>query len=174
MNTSPKTKRPNWIWPRTCFVDDFSCGLCEGVRQQTMHGRSVCLPARLLPLQPRKNIPSARCGIIRRIVHTTERVGRLLIAMRDSRPDVELILQGRRFCPCTYRRHYADFRYEPARSQPVLELMRQCDVLALPSLVEGRAPSTEALSCGLPFSLRRTRADDLIEPGTGFLSHSPT
>ena len=50
--------------------------------------------------------------------------------------------------------------------------MLSCDVLALPSIVEGRAMvQMEALSCGLPIIVTpNAGADDLVEEGrTGFL-----
>jgi glycosyltransferase involved in cell wall biosynthesis len=54
----------------------------------------------------------------------------------------------------------------------VLELMATCDVLALPSIVEGRAlVQQEAMSRGLPLvATRNAGGEDLIEEGkTGFL-----
>ena len=50
--------------------------------------------------------------------------------------------------------------------------MLTCDVLALPSIVEGRAMvQLEALSCGLPIIVSpNAGAEDLVESGrTGFL-----
>jgi glycosyltransferase involved in cell wall biosynthesis len=50
--------------------------------------------------------------------------------------------------------------------------MQTCDVLLLPSLVEGRAlVQQEAMACGLPvIATRNAGADDLIVDGeTGFL-----
>jgi glycosyltransferase involved in cell wall biosynthesis len=90
------------------------------------------------------------------------------------RPEVELVVMGASLLPIEfYRRHYAAFQYEPPRPHPeVLELMRHCDVLVLPSIVEGRAlVQQEALSCGLPLIVTRNAGgEDLIEPGqTGFL-----
>src|SRR6185295_9694510 len=52
------------------------------------------------------------------------------------------------------------------------ELMQNCDVLVLPSIVEGRAlVQQEALSCGLPLIVTpNAGGEDLIEEGrTGFL-----
>src|SRR5260221_11290322 len=72
-----------------------------------------------------------------------------------------------------YRQQFPGFIYEPPRPHPeVLALMRRCDVLVLPSIVEGRAlVQQEAMSCGLPLIVTRNAgAEDLIEEGqTGFL-----
>jgi glycosyltransferase involved in cell wall biosynthesis len=71
-----------------------------------------------------------------------------------------------------YRSQYADFVYESTRPHAdVLEVMRSCDVLALPALAEGRAlVQQEALACGLPLIVTANAGgDDLIEEGrTGF------
>jgi glycosyltransferase involved in cell wall biosynthesis len=72
-----------------------------------------------------------------------------------------------------YRAQYADFTYMPTRPhREVLELMRECDVLALPSIAEGRAlVQQEALANGLPLIItENTGGEDLIVEGeTGFL-----
>ena len=72
-----------------------------------------------------------------------------------------------------YRRRCPDFFYHHTRSNAaVLELMNSCDVLALPSIVEGRAlVQQEAMACGLPvIATRNAGAEDLLEDGTaGFL-----
>jgi glycosyltransferase involved in cell wall biosynthesis len=72
-----------------------------------------------------------------------------------------------------YRKQYDRFIYEPPRPRDaVLELMASCDVLALPSIVEGRAlVQQEAMSRGLPLiATRNAGGEDLIEEGrTGFL-----
>ena len=51
-----------------------------------------------------------------------------------------------------YRQQYSDFIYEPPRPHAeVLTLMQNCDILALPAIVEGRAlVQQEALASGLP------------------------
>ena len=91
-----------------------------------------------------------------------------------GRSDVELVVMGSPVVPLSfYRAEYDAFRYEPTRSHSaVLDLMSACDVLALPSIVEGRAlVQQEAMSRGLPL-LVTTHAggEDLIEEGkTGFL-----
>ena len=59
---------------------------------------------------------------------------------------------------------FADFTYEPPRPHhEVLQLMKTCDVLVLPSIVEGRAlVQQEAMSCRLPvIATRNAGADDL-------------
>jgi glycosyltransferase involved in cell wall biosynthesis len=72
-----------------------------------------------------------------------------------------------------YRNQYRDFAYEPPRSRErVLELMATCDLLALPSIVEGRAlVQQEAMCRGLPLiATRNAGGEDLIDEGkTGFL-----
>ena len=72
-----------------------------------------------------------------------------------------------------YFGEYSEFKYEPTRPfQAVRELMCTCDVLVLPSIVEGRAMvQMEALSCGLPIVVTpNAGAEDLVEQGrTGFL-----
>ncbi len=72
-----------------------------------------------------------------------------------------------------YRQQYAGFRYEPPRShRDLLLLMQQCDVLVLPSVVEGRAlVQQEAMSCGLPLIVTpNAGGEDLVEPEqTGLL-----
>ena len=91
-----------------------------------------------------------------------------------KRSDVELVVIGSPVASMRfYREQYAHFRFEPTRShEGVMELMRTCDVLLLPSIVEGRAlVQQEALSCGLPIIVTPNAGGaDLIEEGvTGFL-----
>lgn len=86
----------------------------------------------------------------------------------------ELIVMGSPILPMQfYHSEYANFVYEPPRPhEAVLELMRSCDVLILPSIVEGRAlVQQEALSCGLPLIVTRNAGgeDLIIEGETGFL-----
>ena len=93
---------------------------------------------------------------------------------RLGRTDVQLVVFGSPVAPMAfYRRQFPDFIYEPPRPhEEVLQLMETCDVLLLPSLVEGRAlVQQEALVCGLPLVVTpNAGADDLIEEGrTGFL-----
>lgn len=91
-----------------------------------------------------------------------------------NRSDVELIVMGTPVATMEfYRREFPSFRYEaPRPHSEVIELMRRCDVLVLPSIVEGRAlVQQEALSCGLPIIVTaNTGGEDLVEEGrTGFL-----
>jgi glycosyltransferase involved in cell wall biosynthesis len=93
---------------------------------------------------------------------------------RLRRSDVELLVLGTPLLPLPfYRKEYSSFVYEATRpTRKVQELMLTCDVLVLPSIVEGRAMvQMEALSCGLPIVVTpNAGAEDLIEPGrTGFL-----
>jgi glycosyltransferase involved in cell wall biosynthesis len=88
--------------------------------------------------------------------------------------NAELIVMGSAILPMSfYRNEFADFVYEPPRPHPaVLRLMRTCDVLVLPSIVEGRAlVQQEAMACGLPLiATRNAGGEDLIIEGkTGFL-----
>lgn len=94
---------------------------------------------------------------------------------------VELVVMGSLVEPLSwYQERSSEFTYEPPRPhREFLDLMRTCDVLLLPSLVEGRAlVQQEAMACGLPvIATRNAGADDLIIDGeTGFLVpiRSPT
>ena len=87
---------------------------------------------------------------------------------------VELVVMGSLLQSLPwYRQQGPRFTYEsPRPHRDVLRLMRTCDVLVLPSIVEGRAlVQQEAMACGLPLiATRNAGADDLIEEGeTGFL-----
>ena len=86
----------------------------------------------------------------------------------------ELVVMGSSILPMTfYRNAFANFIYEPPRPHAdVLRLMSTCDVLVLPSIVEGRAlVQQEAMACGLPLiATRNAGGEDLIVEGkTGFL-----
>jgi glycosyltransferase involved in cell wall biosynthesis len=86
----------------------------------------------------------------------------------------ELVVMGSLILPLQfYRNQFAGFSYEPPRAHAaVLNLMRSCDVLVLPSIVEGRAlVQQEAMACGLPLIVTRNAGgEDLIIQGeTGFL-----
>jgi glycosyltransferase involved in cell wall biosynthesis len=88
--------------------------------------------------------------------------------------EVELVVMGSPMQPLAwYRERLPRFTYErPRPHAEVLRLMRSCDVLVLPSIVEGRAlVQQEAMSCGLPLiATRNAGGDDLITDGeTGFL-----
>jgi glycosyltransferase involved in cell wall biosynthesis len=86
----------------------------------------------------------------------------------------ELVVIGLKRAPMKfYKSEYEHFIYEECRPQhQVLELMANCDVLCLPSIIEGRAlVMQEAMSQGLPIIITaNTGGTDLIVPGeTGFL-----
>ena len=88
--------------------------------------------------------------------------------------NVELVVMGSLILPMQfYRNQLAHFIYEPPRPHaPVLRLMGSCDVLVLPSIVEGRAlVQQEAMACGLPLIVTRNAGgeDLIIEGETGFL-----
>ena len=91
-----------------------------------------------------------------------------------DRTKVDLVVMGTPIMPMSfYREQFAGFVHEPPRPHgAVMELMQTCDVLVLPSLVEGRAlVQQEALACGLPLIITANAgAEDLVEEGvTGFL-----
>jgi glycosyltransferase involved in cell wall biosynthesis len=93
--------------------------------------------------------------------------------MVDSK-EVELVVMGSLVLPMRfYRDQFPNFIYERPRAHAaVLRLMRSCDVLVLPSIVEGRAlVQQEAMACGLPLiATRNAGGEDLIVEGkTGFL-----
>ena len=96
-------------------------------------------------------------------------------AMRElGCADVELVVMGAPVAPMSfYRGECPHFIHEPPRPHAeVLALMETCDVLVLPSIVEGRAlVQQEALSRGLPLLVTpNAGGEDLIEPGvTGWL-----
>lgn len=88
--------------------------------------------------------------------------------------EAELVVMGSRILPLGfYRSEFPEFVHEPPRAHAeVLRLMRSCDVLVLPSIVEGRAlVQQEAMACGLPLiATRNAGGEDLIVEGkTGFL-----
>lgn len=90
------------------------------------------------------------------------------------RADVELIVMGSLAAPLSfYRSCYDNWRYEKPRPHgAVLDLMKTCDILVLPSIVEGRAlVQQEAMICGLPILVTpHAGGEDLVEPGeTGFV-----
>jgi glycosyltransferase involved in cell wall biosynthesis len=99
----------------------------------------------------------------------------LFAAFRQlSRSDIELVVLGIPLLPLAfYRREFPDFSYEAPRAHDLVKhVMLSCDVLVLPSIVEGRAMAqTEALSCGLPIIVTSNAgAEDLVEQGkTGFV-----
>lgn len=93
--------------------------------------------------------------------------------MLDRRA-ARLVVLGAPVAPMSfYRREFPDFLHEASRPQrEVLALMQTCDVLVLPSIVEGRAlVQQEAMSCGLPLIVTANAGGaDLIDEGrTGFL-----
>ncbi len=92
-----------------------------------------------------------------------------------NRSDIELVIMGSLVAPIEfYRNRFRAFRYEPTRSHAqVISLMQTCDVLVLPSIVEGRAlVQQEAMSCGLPIIVTANAggADLVVEGKTGFLA----
>lgn len=93
---------------------------------------------------------------------------------RLDRADLELVVMGSPTAPMSfYRSQLPTFTYEaPRPHDKVLALMRTCDLLCLPSIVEGRAlVIQEAMSQGLPAIVTpNTGADDVVRDGaTGFI-----
>ena len=91
-----------------------------------------------------------------------------------DRSDIELIVMGSPVAPLEfYQAQGVPFRYEAPRPHAqVLELMRSCDILALPSIVEGRAlVQQEAMACGLPLLVTPNAGgqDLIVEGETGWL-----
>lgn len=123
--------------------------------------------------------PKARTGKLRLLFagSLTQRKGLadLFEAMKlvDSN-QIELVVMGSPLRPLAwYRGQFREFIYDPTRPHSeVLRLMQSCDVLVLPSIVEGRAlVQQEAMACGLPvIATKNAGADDAIRDGeTGFL-----
>lgn len=91
-----------------------------------------------------------------------------------KRKDVVLVVLGAPLAAHEfYRKQYGDFIYTPPCAHvEVLKLMSTCDVLVLPSIVEGRAlVQQEAMQCGLPLLVTANAGgEDLVKDGhTGFL-----
>lgn len=99
----------------------------------------------------------------------------LFVAMKlVGSKSIELVVMGTALQPLGwYRQQFSEFTYEPTRPHAaVLQLMTSCDLLVLPSIVEGRAlVQQEAMACGLPLiATKNAGGDDLIIEGeTGFL-----
>jgi glycosyltransferase involved in cell wall biosynthesis len=67
-----------------------------------------------------------------------------------------------------YRKQFSEFQYfPPCTNQKVRKIMKEHDILVLPSILEGRAlVQQEALSCGLPIIVTpNAGGEDLIEEG---------
>lgn len=91
-----------------------------------------------------------------------------------KRRDIQLIVMGAPLVDMSfYRQQYPEFTYErPRPHNQVLSLMDSCDLLVLPSIVEGRAlVQQEAMACGLPIIVTANAGGaDLVDEGeTGFL-----
>jgi len=99
----------------------------------------------------------------------------LLAAFRmlDTR-EIQLVVLGAPVAEMSfYRNQGVDFEHHgPRPHAEFLQTMQSCDVLALPSIIEGRAlVQQEAMSCGLPILVTRNAGgEDLVVDGlTGFL-----
>jgi glycosyltransferase involved in cell wall biosynthesis len=187
-------------WEPTLFATRDSTEKCERKTQELLLADTVICPSRFvlesLPENVRreKKCTVAKFGSPPAQPHK-QRVradGRLRVLFAGSmsqrkgladvfaamkllgRTDAELVVLGSAILPMRfYREQFGGFIYEPPRPHAaVLALMQTCDVLVLPSLVEGRAlVQQEALACGLPLVVTANAgADDLIDEGsTGFL-----
>ncbi len=142
-----------------------------GVKSMVAEFGSPPVPAELAACREGGPLRLLFCGAM------TQRKGLadVFAAMRElGREEVELVVMGAPIAPMRfYRGECAHFIYEPPRPHAeVLALMETCDVLLLPSIVEGRAlVQQEALSRGLPLLVTANAGgEDLIEPGvTGWL-----
>jgi glycosyltransferase involved in cell wall biosynthesis len=84
--------------------------------------------------------------------------------------ELELIVMGSPVVDLNFYRRHARFTYEPPRPHDeVLRLMARCDVLCLPSIVEGRALVVqEAMRVGLPVLVtENTGTSDVVTAGGG-------
>ena len=151
-NTLPEPKQRDL----RCVVAPFGSPAVEFEPARSEHGR----PLRLLfagTLTQRKGLADLFSAM--KMLHSTK---------------VELVVMGSLLRPLAwYQDQYRHFIYEPPRPHAeVLELMRSCDVLVLPSIVEGRAlVQQEAMACGLPLIVTpNAGGEDLINQAeTGFL-----
>jgi glycosyltransferase involved in cell wall biosynthesis len=124
----------------------------------------------------RSNPPDARLRFLFAGALTQRKgLADLFAAMKlvNSR-DAELVVMGSPVLPLQfYRDQFAPFTFEPPRPHAAfLQLMDSCDVLVLPSIVEGRAlVQQEAMSRGLPLLVTPNAGgeDLIIEGETGFL-----
>ncbi len=195
-----ETRRwPDWA-PTLLGPQDSEEKLARKDRELSLATHIVCpseFVAASLPANVRKDrrvivapFGSPLCGPERRTPDTarplrvlfagtmTQRKGLadLFAAMRElgTRAAVELVVMGSPVLPLEfYRAGGVRFTYEATRPHAaVLELMRTCDVLCLPSIVEGRALVVqEAMSQGLPAIVTaNTGASDVVEDGvSGFI-----
>jgi glycosyltransferase involved in cell wall biosynthesis len=150
---------PNWAWKKQMVVAPF--GSPESTaRQNNQKPTSKLQKLRVLFV----GSMSQRKGL-----------GDLFAAVKlMNNPQIELYVMGSAMVPMEfYKGQLPTFTYLPNRPHhQVLELMRSCDVLCLPSIVEGRAlVMQEAMSQGLPLIITaNTGGADLIKEGsTGFL-----
>lgn len=152
-NSLPKTIHQT----QQCIIAEFGS---PDIQVQTQKSRNRAAPLRLLfvgSMTQRKGLAD------------------LFAAMKLLKQvNVELVVMGSLLNPIEfYRTQLPNFTYETTRPhQAVLQLMQSCDVLVLPSIVEGRAlVMQEAMSCGLPLIITpNTGGEDLIDEGkTGFL-----
>ena len=90
-----------------------------------------------------------------------------------QRKDIELHVLGTPILEMEfYKNQFPHFVHHPTRPhKQVLDLMSQCDVFVLPSIVEGRAQVIqEAMSQSLPILITpNTGGEDLVDSQTGFL-----
>jgi len=187
-------------WEKTLFATNDSCEKLERKTREINLADIVICPSRFVydslpeniraskkcvvakfgsPASPLR-LPAPRTGGKLRLLFAgamTQRKGLadVFSAMKLlDRPDVELVVMGKALLPMSfYREQYSAFIHEPpCPHAAVMQLMQTCDVLVLPSLVEGRAlVQQEALACGLPLIVTSNAGgEDLVEEGgAGFL-----
>lgn len=151
---------PSWAKNKKQIISPFGSPALQNIRGQNIKRKDPNLPLRVLFV----GSMGQRKGL-----------GDLFQAMSlFNSKNIELVILGTLKAPMKfYRGAYANFTYEPGRpNNEVLKLMKSCDVLCLPSIVEGRAlVMQEAMSQGLPLIITpNTGGEDLIIEGeTGFL-----
>ena len=161
-----------------CLADLVVCpsrfveaSLPAGTRSVVAEFGSPTVPAQIAPRREDGPLRLLFAGTM------TQRKGLadLFAAMRLlNRRDITLSVLGTPLAPLSfYRDAWPHFLHEPPRPHSqVLALMDSCDVLVLPSIVEGRAlVQQEALSRGLPLVVTpNAGGEDLIVAGeTGWL-----
>lgn len=180
-DSEPKLERKNQEWELAELVICPSHFVARSLPEPDRKKKQVVVtpfgspPAAPAPESPRPPATQKLRVLFAGSMSQRKGLGDLLGALRLlKRPDVELVIMGSPQAPMEfYRREFNSFVYEPSRPHAeVLALMRRCDVLCLPSIVEGRAlVMQEAMSQGLPLLITpNTGGEDLIEDGiTGFL-----
>ena len=121
-------------------------------------------------IAPRKTVPPAhklRCLFVGSLTQRKGLADVFEAFKLLKRPDLELIALGQPILPLSfYYQQYPALQWErPRANADILEFMKTCHLLILPSLVEGRAiVQLEALACGLPIIITgHTGGEDLVD-----------